>query len=71
MAHVQDQKATVSEQMMQAGKSTCFCSVCHTPAGLLTDSQLLTCCCTSRMQHLAFQLTGCKCHCSSQLMLHY
>lgn len=27
MAHVQDQKATVSEQMMQAGKSACLRSV--------------------------------------------
>ncbi len=45
VAHVQEQKATVSEQMMQAGKAACLCgvcSVCHMPACLLTDSQLLT-----------------------------
>jgi len=27
MAHVQEQKATVSEQMMQAGKSSCLCGL--------------------------------------------
>ena len=58
MAHVQEQKATVSEQMMQAGKSAHLCgvcSVCLMPACLVTDSQLLTCC-MSMMQHPASSL---------------
>ncbi len=59
MAHVQDQKATVSEQMMQAGKSTRLCSLLkRVPhVSLSADRHPLLTCCTTRMQHAAQVLT--------------